>query len=77
MMKSVINGRLSHADFPAGIYRSDSRSDNSLKNHFYSRLRKILRKINAVIEARFKKKFKPIQLVTIYKIVEAVEEQFK
>lgn len=34
------------------------RSDNCIKNHFYSRLRKGLKKMNQVAEEYFEKRFK-------------------
>ena len=53
------------------------RNDNAIKNHFYSKLRRILRKLNTVIQANLKKEFRPINIATLYKIVEATEERFK
>ncbi len=34
------------------------RTDNSVKNHFYSRLRKGLRKLNKIISYKYKKSYK-------------------
>ena len=53
------------------------RTDNCVKNHFYSRLRKSLRKVNGAIQATMKKMYRPLQMNTIYKIVEATEEMFR
>lgn len=53
------------------------KSDNCIKNHFYSKLRKVLRKLNSVIHAYFRREFREININVIYKIVEACEELFK
>ncbi len=45
------------------------RSDNEVKNHLYSKLRKALRKLNKVIKENFKKEFKEIKQNLIYKII--------
>jgi len=54
-----------------------NRTDNYLKNHFYSKLRKALRHLNKIIKTYFRKLFKEIQIGTVYKIIEGFEEQFK
>lgn len=53
------------------------RTDNSVKNHFFSRLRKSLRKVNKVIQDKYKKEIREIQIKVLYKIIEASEEKFK
>ncbi|XP_031472907.1 uncharacterized protein LOC116245566 [Nymphaea colorata] len=53
------------------------RSDNCIKNHFYSKLRKILRKLNTVIHSHLRREYRQINIGTLYKIVEATEERFK
>lgn len=53
------------------------KSDNSVKNHFYSKLRKVLRKLNSIIHSYLRREFREININVIYKIVEACEEQFK
>ena len=53
------------------------RTDNNVKNHFYSRLRKSLRKVNKIINTCYKKTFREIQTKVLYKIIEASEEKFK
>lgn len=53
------------------------RTDNSVKNHFYSRLRKSLKKINQVYAEEFRKDYKEIKPPILYKIVEVTEERFK
>ena len=50
---------------------SISRTDNCVKNHFYSKLRKVLRKLNSIINAYLKKEYTQINIGTLYKIVEA------
>lgn len=34
---------------PAGIFKSELRTDNTIKNHFYSTLRRSLRRINKIL----------------------------
>lgn len=53
------------------------RTDNCVKNHFYSKLRKLLRRLNKIIQFYLKKQFRPIDISVMYKIVEAAEERFK
>ena len=53
------------------------KSDNSVKNHFYSKLRKVLRRLNTIIHSYLRREFREININVIYKIVEACEEQFK
>jgi hypothetical protein len=45
------------------------RTDNYVKNHFYSKLRKSLRKLNKVIEENYKKTFKKFKIIDLYKII--------
>lgn len=45
------------------------RTDNCIKNHFYSKLRKGLRMINKKIERYMKKEYKDITTSTLYKII--------
>lgn len=59
------------------VRRPPPRTDNCVKNHFYSKLRKVLRKLNAVIHSYFRREFREININVIYKIVEACEELFK
>ena len=54
-----------------------SRTDNIVKNHFYSKLRKSVRRLNKIIQKNFKKEFKELNIKMIYKIIEGFEEQFK
>ena len=53
------------------------RTDNCVKNHFYSKMRKAIRKLNKIIYQYFKKEMKEIKLSVLYKIVEASDEKFK
>lgn len=45
------------------------RTDNCVKNHFYSKMRKAIRKLNKVIHIHFKKEIKEIKLNVLYKLV--------
>mgnify|MGYP006959897664 FL=1 len=47
------------------------RSDNCIKNHFYSRLRKGLKKMNQAAEEFLEKRFKEIKFNILFKIIEA------
>lgn len=47
------------------------RSDNCIKNHFYSRLRKGLKKMNLDVEQNIGKRFKEIKFNVLFKIIEA------
>ena len=70
---SATNGRSSASDSAwAGTSRS-LRTDNTVKNHFYSRLRKSLRRLNKVICERYKKTMREIRPQVLYKIIEASE----
>ena len=53
------------------------RTDNCVKNHFYSRMRKAIRKLNKTIHHNFKKDYREIKMPVLYKIVEATDEKFK
>ena len=53
------------------------RSDNCIKNHFYSRLRKGLKKMNQVAEEFLEKRFKEIKFNVLFKIIEATEDGYK
>ena len=53
------------------------RTDNCVKNHFYSKLRKALRKLNKAIHSHFKKEYREIRMTVLYKIIEATDDQFK
>jgi hypothetical protein len=45
------------------------RTDNCVKNHFYSKLRKSLRKLNKKTQKYLKKEYKDIKTATLYKII--------
>jgi hypothetical protein len=51
-----------------------SRSDNCIKNHFFSRLRMSLRHLNKQIPAQ--SHTKPIKMHVLYKIMSTCEERF-
>lgn len=59
------------------VHTNTFRTDNCVKNHFYSKLRKALKKINKVINHVYRKEFKEIKPNVLYRIVEVVEEKFK
>lgn len=62
------------ADFaanPGQVAPPPLRTDNCVKNHFYSKLRKILRKLNTVIHSHMRREYRQINIGTLYKIVEA------
>ena len=63
---------------PAGqVSRLPPRSDNSVKNRFYSRLRRSLRKMNEAGEAGSRKELRQIKPSLLYRVVEVSEERFK
>lgn len=45
------------------------RSDNCVKNHFYSKLRKSLRSINKKIHKMMRKEYREIKTAILYKII--------
>jgi hypothetical protein len=53
------------------------RTDNSVKNHFFAKLRKAMRRINRLITEARTKQLKEVKLNLLYKIIEASEERFK
>lgn len=53
------------------------RSDNCVKNHFYSKLRKAIRKLNRIGQETQGEEYKEINNQTLYKILEAAESKFK
>ena len=57
---------------PRKVHCTLERSDNCLKNHFYSKLRKGLRKINKKIHKYLKRDYKDIKTSTLYKIIETM-----
>lgn len=59
-----------------GKYQSKSRTDNQIKNHFHSKLRKAMRKFNKDVKQQFKKILKPFRLSIIYEVVEASDYRF-
>lgn len=62
---AVIGGQLS------------GRTDNAVKNHFYSRLRKALKRLNRVIAGLARRELKEVKPNVLYRIVEVAEEKFK
>lgn len=55
------------------VHANTFRTDNCVKNHFYSKLRKALKKINKVISHVYRKEIKEIKPNVLYRIVEVVE----
>lgn len=53
------------------------RTDNCVKNHFYSKLRKSLRKINKKIHKHLKREYKDIKTSTLYRIIETMENKYR
>lgn len=49
------------------------RTDNCVKNHFYSNLRKAIRKLNKTIADNFKPHIKELRPIVLYKIIEATD----
>ena len=48
----AVDGNKLQTDFPAGIYSSNSRTDNHVKNYFYSTMRRALRRMNKYIGSK-------------------------
>ena len=54
------------------------RSDNCVKNHFYSKLRKAVRRLNrAAGGEQGRRGPREIRLETLYKLIEITEERFR
>lgn len=49
------------------------RTDNSVKNHFFAKLRKAMRRINRRVAETRSKLLKEVKLNLLYKIIEASE----
>jgi hypothetical protein len=49
------------------------RSDNAVKNHFYSRLRKALKRLNRVIAGQARRELREVKPNVLYRIVEVAE----
>jgi hypothetical protein len=63
---------------PWQVHPSLRRSDNCVKNHFYSKLRKAVRKLNKVIQDHFDSDgYKAIGNGMLSKIIEITESKFK
>lgn len=50
-------------------------TDNCVKNHFYSKLRKSLRSLNKKIHKFLKKEYKEIKTSSLYKVIETLENR--
>jgi hypothetical protein len=75
-LRWAINGLSLPRDCLVGTSLSH-RSDNCVKNHFYSKLRKALRRINRAIHHRHRKEYRDFKLPLLNRIVETTEERFK
>lgn len=53
------------------------RTDNCVKNHFYSYFRKCIKIVNCLINSHCKKRIRPIKLTIINKIVLIIEAYHK
>jgi hypothetical protein len=53
--------------------RLGGRTDNSVKNHFFAKLRKAMRRINRRVAETRSKQIKEVKLNLLYKIIEASE----
>ena len=53
------------------------RSDNSVKNSFYSLLRKALKKINTVIQQQYKSQLKEMKSTILYNVIEVADEKIR
>lgn len=51
------------------------RTDNCVKNHFYSKLRKGLRTLNKKIHKNLKKEFREVKTTTLYRLIEAADNK--
>ena len=58
-------------------YKDIDRTDNVVKNFFYSKLRKALRKVNRSVSVHYGASNKAINESAIYKIIEITDERFK
>lgn len=54
-----------------------ARSDNCVKNHFYSKLRKSVRKLNKLINDYFREEYKPIKESVLSRIIKTTQSKFK
>ena len=55
----------------------EGRTDNCVKNHFYSKLRKALRKLNRAVQSHFRRDCRPLKMAALYKVLEATDDRLK
>ena len=65
---SEINGLPYQSTLKGGIFYRYLSCENSIKNRFYSRLRKSIRKLNKAIPGLFGKKYQKFNLNIIFKL---------
>ena len=53
------------------------RSDNSVKNHYHSRLRKALRRINSTIADMFSRNCRPFKTSLLSRVVQTAENSYR
>lgn len=58
------------------VFRYECRSDNSVKNHYHSRLRKALRKINKCINDHLAVISRPLKASLLSRIVQTAEAYY-
>jgi hypothetical protein len=76
MTELEISGLWFQNNSQEGTFLDYFRTDNHIKNHFHSKLRKGIRKLNKEIKQHYKKSIKPFKLNIIYKVVEGSDYRF-
>ena len=76
MTKLEINGQSYQNCSWEGSSIDNFRTDNQIKNHFHSKLRKAVRKLNREIKQHLKKSTKLFKLNIIYRVVESSDYRF-
>lgn len=67
---SAISGQPFLKELQEGTPGEYYRSDNCVKNHFYSKIRKSARKLNKIIHEIHKEEYRPIKNCMLSKIIE-------
>lgn len=71
--RSETSGQSSASEWAECTSIKYSRSDNSIKNHFYSLLRRALRKLNTIMVREHYKDIKDFKPPILYRIVEVAD----